>query len=130
MAIEVDIDWAKRRVLATPRGTLTNDDLFDYQEVTWSRPELAGFNELVDMRWVDEVAFRSSGHVVALAALSATMDAPAAPTKLAIVATQDLHFGLARMYQAYRASDTRSTKIVEVFRSLEEALAWLDEAEP
>ena len=60
-----------------------------------------------------------------LARLSAAMDAGAPPSKLAVVAPQDLAFGLGRMYQAHRDLESRSTKQVGVFRTMAEAQAFL-----
>jgi hypothetical protein len=53
------------------------------------------------------------------------MDQPRTSTKFAIVAPDDLAFGLGRMYGAYRRLDERSTKEVGVFRTVAEALAFL-----
>lgn len=126
MPIDVRIDPELRIVFATPVGTLRTEELFDYQRDVWSRPEVAGFNELVDMGRVEKVAFKTPQKVKDLAGLSAGMDGPA-PSRLAIVAVQETHYGLGRMYQAYRELDTRSTREVRVFRKMEEALAWLAE---
>jgi hypothetical protein len=59
-----------------------------------------------------------------LALLSSSMDSEVA-SKFAIVAPQDVAFGLGRMYETYRGMEQRSTKKVGVFRSLGEALAFL-----
>lgn len=126
MPIDYRIDANLRIVFATPRGTLTTEDLFSYQREAWSRPEVAGFNELVDMRSVEKIDFESTQRVKELAGVSASMDDPAKPTKLAVVATVDTHFGLGRMYQAYREMSPGSTREVRVFRTMEEALAWLN----
>ena len=44
---------------------------------------------------------------------------------LAVVASENTAFGLGRMFQAYRELDRRSTKEVGIFRTMEEALAFL-----
>ena len=125
MPIEVRIDPLQRIVFATPRGTLTTQDLFSYQKEVWSRRDLAGFSELVDMTEVEKIAFESVDRVRELAGLSAAMDEPQGSSKLAIVAVKDAHFGLARMYQSYREANPKSTREVRTFRSKEEATAWL-----
>ena len=48
----------------------------------------------------------------------------------AIVATSAFAYGLARMYATYRALDPRSTRVVSVFRSVDDALTWLEAEEP
>lgn len=84
-----------------------------------------GYNELIDMSGVSRIEFVSSERVSELANLSGGMDSPVSPSKLAIFAASDLHFGLGRMYESYRQSGTQGTKEVRVFRALQEALQWL-----
>jgi hypothetical protein len=104
---------------------VTETDLFGYQRAVWSRPDVAGYDELIDMTRTQEIVHPTPDGVHALATLSAGMDPSPSASKVAIVAPQDLAFGLGRMYQAYRALDPRSTKAVGVFRHREEALAFL-----
>ncbi len=125
MPISYTIDRGERLVTATPYGVLTDADIFAYQQAAWSGPETTGFDELIDMAGVTEVEFVSADRVSELARLSGSMDAPDRPSRLAIVAASDHHYGLGRMYQAYREMASPGTKIVRVFRSREEALAWL-----
>jgi hypothetical protein len=77
------------------------------------------------MTGVSDIEFVSPDRVAKLANLSSSMDAPDSPSKLAIIATSDLHFGLGRMYQAHREMAKQSTKAVKVCRSREVALKWL-----
>ena len=130
MPISYRIDWNARRVIATASGILTDEDVFGYQRDAWSRADVAGFDEIVDMTDVNnvELPVPSSDRMRALSAESAVMDAPQ-PSRFAIVAPGDLTYGLGRMYAVYRETDRRSTKTVRVFRSMDEAVAWLDEAE-
>ena len=125
MPIEVTIDHARRLVTATGRGILTGEDVFGYQRDVWSRPDVSGYNELMDMREVEQIDLRSVDNMRALAELSASMDVPAAPSKFAIVAITDEAFGLGRMYETYRRLEGKSTKQVGVFRSLNEAYTFL-----
>ena len=52
------------------------------------------------------------------------MDAPRSYSKFAIVAPQDLAYGLGRMFETYREL-MRPTRQVGVFRTLSEGLAFL-----
>ena len=54
------------------------------------------------MREVTQIELRSSGRVRALAELAARMDDKAAYSRLGIVASEDIAFGLGRMFQTYR----------------------------
>src|SRR5437867_2916534 len=125
MPIEHSIDHQRRLIIARGRGTLTDQDIFGYQKQVWSKAEVAGYDELMDMSEVEHIRLESIDRVQLLAKVSAGMDAPSSAPKFAIVAPDDVAFGLARMYQTYRSLDDRSTKQVGVFRSWEKALAFL-----
>jgi hypothetical protein len=125
MPIRVHIDLERRVVFARAVGVLTDDDIFSYQRSVWSRPEVAGFDELWDAGSVERIALPSADRVRDLAVLAASMDAPETSSRLAIVATTDFAYGLGRMFEMHRESDTKSRKEVNVFRSRAEALRWL-----
>ena len=127
MPIEYHIDHARRLVVARARGRVDGSDLDAYQAEVWSKPEVSGYNELVDMTEVSELhAPKNVGATMEnLAAVSAASDTPEIPTKFAIVASAELAFGLGRMYQSIRELERRSTKEVGVFRTLPEALSFL-----
>ena len=126
MPIAYTIDHDHRLVMATGQGELTGDDIFGYQTEVWSRPDIGGYNELIDMTNVERIDLRSVDHIKQLAELSASMDPAAAQSKFAIVAPGDYAFGLGRMYESYRRLEGRSTKRVGVFRSMAEARAFLE----
>ena len=126
MGIDYQIDEERRMVLAQGRGVVSPEDVFAYQREVWSRPEVAGFNELFDMSEVERIVPPSKGSVRDLADLAAGMDSSGCSSKFAIVAPEDLAFGIARMYESYREFDPRSTKEVAVFRTLAAAMKWLD----
>ena len=130
MPIEFSIDHENRLVRAKGHGTFTDEDVFSYQRDVWSRPELAGYNELMDMSEVRQIALPSIERVRDLAKLSASMDAEKSGSKFAIVAPSDLAFGLGRMYEMYRDLQSQSTKQVGVFRTLQEALEFLGPPRP
>jgi hypothetical protein len=75
MPIEYRIDHGRRLVLTKGRGTLTDADVFGYQRDVWSRPDVAGYSELMDMGEVMHIAVPSHDRVRELAKLSAGMDA-------------------------------------------------------
>ena len=125
MSITYKVDAGHRRVTARAHGRLTEADILDYQNEVWSRPDVAGFDELVDMTDVVEIVSPSPDRFLHVATHAAAMDDRYSSSRFAIVATGDLHFGLGRMYSAYRNLSTTGTKQVSVFRSLEEAERWL-----
>ena len=131
MPLEHRIDHRLRLVLTRAVGTLTDEEIFAYQREVWSRPDVAGYDELVDMSAVQHVALPSIDRVAELASFSAAMDARTPVSRFAIVAPRDFEFGLGRLYEVRREMDSRGTKRVSVFRSRAEALAWLGlEGEP
>jgi hypothetical protein len=125
MPIVYWIDHERRLVMAQGHGIFTREDILGYQHAIRSRPELATYNELMDMSAVEYIALASTERIRELAWRSAGMDVHAQPLRFAIVAPNDLAFGLGRMYEAYRSLDDRSTKQVGVFRSLADAFAFL-----
>ncbi len=125
MPIESTIDHERRLVTARGRGTLTHEDVFVYQREVWSRADVAGYDELVDLSDIDRIDSPSTAEVRNLATLSASMDPRGSRSKLAIVARDDFAFALGRMYETYRGLDPRSTKEARVFRTVTEALAYL-----
>jgi len=106
---------------------MSEPEALEYQREVWSKPEVAGYDELVDVWQVGEfvVPIHLGPRMRELANESSTMDAPEQPSKFAIVAPEQFAFGMARMYQTYRELQPRSTKIVGVFRTLPEALSFL-----
>jgi hypothetical protein len=124
--IEYRIVHQRRLVLAKGHGTLTDQDVFGYQRDVWSLPEVGGYDELVDMTQVEDIALPSTERVRALASFSADMDVPSKTSRFAIVAPTEFAFGLGRLYEILGSHDDRRTKEVRVFRSLDEAKAFLD----
>ncbi len=125
MPITYRVDHERRVVVARGYGVITHDDLFGYQRAAWSGSDVVGSVELVDMTDVSEIIPPSADHVQALATVAAHMDLASTPSRFAIVAPGDNAYGLGRMFQAYRESETRSTKAVGVFRTFSEALEFL-----
>lgn len=125
MPIEYRVDHEQRRVLARSFGTLADEDVFRYQHEVWSRSDVAGYDELMDMSGVEDIVVPSATRVRELAELAARMDGGSQPAKFAIFAPSDLAYGLGRMFESFRDVVPHGTKRVGVFRSMEEALAFL-----
>lgn len=128
MPIEYRIVHDSRLVLAKGHGILTDQDVFGYQRDVWSRPEVAGYDELLDMTEVESIALPSIERVRALASLAADMDDPSKTSRFAIVAPTAFAFGLGQLYEILRSFNgpRTKTKKVKAFRSLDEAKAFLD----
>jgi hypothetical protein len=125
MNIEYQINHEQQLVLAKAQKVLAEDDIFNYQREVWSRNDVVGYNELLDLSEVERVELSSTDSIEEFARLAISMDVPTTATRFAIIAPTDLMFGLGRMYEAYRNLNEQSTKQACVFRSRSEALAWL-----
>ena len=125
MPISYRVDHDAKVVVAAGHGEMSDDDVFGYQREVWSRTDLNGYSELIDMSRVTKILLPSADRVRDLAELSASMDDPGSRTRFAVVASDDLAYGLGRMFQTYKRADSRTTKEVGVFRTMEEALAFL-----
>ncbi len=125
MPISYRIDHERRLVVAAGHGTLTEQDVLGYQSEVWSRADVAGYDELVDMSDVKRIEVSSAGQVRHLASMAAEMPSSRSRSKFAIVAPTDIAFGLGRMFQTFRALEDGGTRNVEVFRSREEAMEFL-----
>ena len=125
MPIAYRIDHEKKIVLTRAYGKFAQTDAFEYQRDAWSRKDVVGYDEIIDMTDVTEIEAATPARVHDLASVAAQMDLISAPSRFAIVAPGDLAYGLGRMFQAHRSAEKRSTKEVGVFRTMAEALAFL-----
>ncbi len=125
MPLVFRLDRAAHVIVAAAYGTLTDEQVFDYHRQISSREDTVGYDELVDVTHVKEIALPSTERVRELAAVAAGTDAARGSSRLAIVAPGDLAFALGRMFQTTRELDPRSQREVGVFRTTKEALAFL-----
>jgi hypothetical protein len=125
MPLAFRVDREAHVIVAAGYGTLTDTQVFEYQHLISSREDTVGYDELVDMTHVKEIAIPSTDRVRDLAEVAAGTDAVRGSSRLAIVAPGDLAFALGRMFQTNRELDRRSRREVGVFRTTKEALAFL-----
>jgi hypothetical protein len=125
MPIRYHVDHERRVVFAEGSGTFSDADVFGYQREVWSRPDVHGYSELIDMTAVEQIEQPSPERIEQLAQLSAEMDALARSPRFAIIAPTAIAYGLGKMYQAMREMQERSAKEVGVFRTRGEALVFL-----
>jgi hypothetical protein len=124
MSIAYRVDHDARVVVAVGQGILTEAEFIEYQREVWSRPDVAGYSELGDLSRVTKIDM-ASDQIENLARAAASMDEKTSNSRLAIVAPADLSFGLSRMFQTHRELNPQSTRHIGVFRTIEEALAFL-----
>ena len=104
---------------------MTDDEVFGYQARIFALDEAIGYDELIDLTHVNEIALPTTDRLRDLATNAASMDATHGNSKLAVVAPGDLTYALGRMFQTTRELDPRSTTDVGIFRTMKEALAFL-----
>jgi hypothetical protein len=122
MPITYRYDGSHNVLLVELRGIITDEELLHYAKTATTDLEIpSSYHELIDLREV-EVPEASTD---ALRRVAATFrDAERSPegVKIALVASSDAAFGMARMYQAFR---TGSEASFHVFREMSEAREWL-----
>jgi len=125
MPVEYQIDHEQRLVQVKAYGVVTVQDFIAYQREVWSRKDIVGYNELIDASQVQKALDFNGPHLQEVAVLASSMDLTKEITKLAIIASDNFSYGLGRMYETYRGLQEGNTKQVAIFRSKEEALAWI-----
>ena len=113
------IDRDQRVVYVRMSGPLTMAEIQEIVDTLTANPEVqSGFGELIDLREATTDAV-SADDVRRIAA--ATLDAVG---RRAFVTTDVLTYGLARMFEIYRALNRKPDQIA-VFRRIRDAEAWL-----
>ena len=124
MTFSVSINRSRQFVWTTWNNTVTDELLCEYQRSVWGDPSIVGYDELDDFRAVTVFSVTPAG-LRRLASVAAGVDDPDCCSKAAIVTRTSTEFGLARMYEAYRELEPRTTKEVAVFGDINSAFAWL-----
>jgi len=122
MPMTYTIDTAKNVVRAVGSGVLTDDDVMTHRRKLTGDPEFSPLMcEISDIRKVTEFQVTPGGVRIMVAA-DVKMLAAGGMHKLAVVADENVAYGMSRMYQTLDEPNIRS---VGVFRRLEEAEEWL-----
>ncbi|RJQ46129.1 MAG: hypothetical protein C4534_03215 [Gaiellales bacterium] len=122
MPIDYTIDRHEGLILTVAVGTLTDEDIVDMKRRLLADPDYdPGMKELSDIRGVDDFQVTAAG-ISRFVGIDEVKSEVVKDHLLAIVASRDVIYGMARMYQ----SQTQSFKPgVEIFRTMEEAREWL-----
>jgi len=123
MPVHDRFDAEANLLIVTFEGTLGDEDLLQYVRHALERSEVPpGRNELIDLSRVEAGAEISSQVVRRVADRFNRADRAREGSRVAIIATTDVHYGLSRMYQAFRSE---APVDLRVFRTMDEARAWL-----
>jgi len=125
MPIDYRIDVTRGMVLTTATGILTDQELMAHKRRLLGDAAFHGdLVELSDVRSVERLDVTPEG--IGQFVQQDISDARKLEQyRLAIVASEDVVFGMARMYQTRTSSHLPNVK---VFRTLEDAEAWLGRA--
>lgn len=124
MPITIRVDPAARVRFAVLEGTIDDEALLNaFTEVLESPDFDPTLSDLVDARGARRVDVTPAG-VRRLADLVQQIDRLALPTKVAVVATDDVAYNAACMYEAIRAGQQAPAEH-RVFRDIEDAREWL-----
>lgn len=124
MAIRIKVDPAARVRHAILEGTVGDDELVDTYAAVLADPDFdPTLNDLVDARGVRKIDVTPAG-VRRLADLVQQVDRLLLPTKIAVVAADDVAYETARMYELMRAGQGAPAEH-RVFRDMTEAQRWL-----
>ena len=119
MAYEVRIDPERRLVEIKATGTVTDDDVRSMNDRMRGDSSIApDFDQLFDASEVSEMTLSSKE----VRAMSAREPFFSTPSRRAVVAPDDLGFGMARMFELSRGELAGE---IRVFRTRREALVWL-----
>ena len=122
MPISYSIDHQRNLVRTAATGILTDEDVLRHKRALMADPQFkAGMRELSDVRAIEDLRVTPAG-VRSMVAVDGVSADKLAAYRLAIVASGDTTFGMARMCQLMTAANVRH---VGVFRSLAEAAGWL-----
>ncbi len=122
------IDTKAQLLITTWEGDAIDIDFINaikkYQKDIQSNSDYHSFNEIVDLTKVTGMKLTTGG-IKNIGSIASSTDKGGVNTKLAIIVSSNLAFGLARMYEAYRSFSKESTKIVRVFRKESDAFEWV-----
>ena len=124
MVVKIRVDPTARVRYAVLEGTIDDDELVRTYAAVLADPDFdPTLNDLVDARGVRRIDVTPAG-VRRLADLVQQIDRLALPTRVAVVAPDDVAYDTARMYEALRVGQNAPAEH-RVFRDMAEARHWL-----
>jgi hypothetical protein len=116
------IDKKQNAIFTVASGTLTDQELIEHKERLRNDPHVSsGMVELSDVRNIEKLMVTPSG--IEEFVMQDAHDADLCREhRLAIVVSQDLAFGMGRMYEMMTSENLPN---VGIFRDMEEAANWL-----
>jgi len=130
MPAKHNIDDKSKLLITTWIGEANDREMIEamakYQKDIRSKPAYKDFHEIVDFTQVTDVKVTPNG-LRRLGQLASQNDHPEIKTKIAYVVNSPVGYGLTRMYETYRSLIPRNTKILKVFKCMDDALNWISQ---
>ena len=124
MPYEISTDESNGIVRVTLRGEISLEDMMAILEQIAPEGHYTSNKRLWDVRSTTSTITGDHLQRFADAGRSRDTDEPA---RVAVVASEDFQFGMSRLHEVYRTSETLTQR---AFRSPDEAVAWLEEWDP
>ena len=129
MPAKHNIDDKNKLITTTWSDTATDGELIDalikYHREIRSNPDYHSYNEILDLREVGTIKLTTEG-IQRIGEIAVKTDQVYIKTKLAIVVSSPLAYGLARMYESYRNFAPNPNKEIQVFNEICEAHEWIE----
>lgn len=123
MPITFHVLPARNLIVSRYWGEIGDAEFIESYRRLCARPDVRpGSRELVDLRDVTDMPITASAMREVAEIVETFLGDEGQTMQTAVIASTELEYGLSRMYQAFASA---SPEQVEVFRSPEEALAWL-----
>ena len=128
MPAQHTIDNKNNVITTTWSDTATDSELIDaltrYHREIKSNPDYQAYNEILDLREVGTIKLTTAG-IQRIGEIAVKTDQVNVKTKLAIIVSSPLAYGLARMYEAYRNLAPNPNKEIQVFKEISGAHDWI-----
>lgn len=122
MPMSYVIEASKNLVLTSASGVLTDDDVMAHRKALTADAKFnAKMREISDIRQVTDCQVTPAG-VRIMVAFDTQMVASGGMHQLAVIAEENVAYGMSRMYQTLGEPNIRT---VGVFRTYEDAATWL-----
>lgn len=120
MPITYEVDETRSLTVTTLVGEVSRDEIIAYYEQFMADPRSRSCTKsLIDLT----ASIPVDGSPDWMQSITARSDSTTNVTRMAVVAPDDLRYGLSRAYEAYVGDKTFATS---VFRTRSEAEEWLD----
>jgi len=122
MPVRIELREAERLRVIVVEGAIGDADLYEAFSALWLAPDYdSALDELVDLRGVTGVGVTAAG-LRRLAETSIELHRGTPAVRVALVAPDNLVYGLSRMYEGFASASQSEHRVV---RTIDEAFAWL-----